>query len=119
MSHLRYPCLHTVRTLLKCGANVNEINVVRDTPLHIFARNQDDCDETILQLLCDAGAHVDCVNALGETPVDIAINLNTKQLVKSKMKLSLKCLCARLIQKNDISFHGIISTSLASFVDRH
>jgi Fem-1 family protein b len=119
MFYFRYPCLHSLRILLKCGADVNGLDVVRNTPLHIFVSNSNNCDETIFQLLCDAGAHLDWINALGETPADIASNANIKQLLNIKMKLSLKCLCARLIQKNDIPFHGMISTSLVTFVERH
>ncbi|CAF1378706.1 unnamed protein product [Adineta steineri] len=115
----KYPCVHTVRTLLKCGADVNAMNFVRDTPLHIFVRNSSDCDETIFQLLCDAGAHLDYMNALRKMPIDIVLNPNTKRLVKEKMKLNLKCLCARLIQKNAIPFHGKICTSLINFVEKH
>jgi ankyrin repeat protein len=119
ISNFRYPSLRTVRTLLKCGADVNVVDAVRNTPLHVFASNSRLCDKAILQLLCDAGAHLDCVNALRETPMDIASNSNTKQLLNAKMKLSLKCLCARLIQKNNVPFHGMISTSLVNFVEKH
>ncbi len=119
MSHFRYPCLHTARTLLQCGADVNASNVERNTPVHVFVSNSSDCDESILQLLCDANAHLDCANALRKTPMDMASNSNTKQLLKARMKLSLKCLCARLIQRNDIPFHGKIVNSLVNFVERH
>lgn len=119
MSHFRYPCLQTVRTLLQCGANVNANNAVGNTPVHIFVSNSSDCNEAILQLLCNADAHLDCANALRETPMDMASNLHIKQLLKARMKLSLKCLCARLIQRNDIPFHGKIVNSLVTFVERH
>jgi len=119
MSHFRYPCLQTVRTLLQCGADVNASNTIRNTPVHIFASNSTDCNEAILQLLCNANAHLDYANALRETPMDMASNSHIKQLLKARMKLSLKCLCARLIQKNDIPFHGKIVNSLVIFVERH
>jgi ankyrin repeat protein len=92
--------------LLQCGADVNAPDATGNTPLHMLASNSSICNETILQLLCDAGAHFDYTNALGETPIDIAFNSNTKQLFQSKMKLNLKCLCARLIRKHDIPFDG-------------
>jgi hypothetical protein len=73
----------------------------------------------IVQLLCDADAHLDCVNALGETPIDVASNSYVKQFLKARAKFSLKCLCAKLIQKNNISFHGKIAASLVKFVEKH
>jgi Fem-1 family protein b len=119
MSHFRYPCLHTVRILLQCGADVNASDALRNTPVHIFVSNSSDCNESILQLLCNANAHLDCANALRQTPIDMASSLNTKQLLKTRMKISLKCLCARLIQRNNIPFHGKIVNSLVIFVERH
>jgi ankyrin repeat protein len=119
MSSFRYPCLHTVRTLIQCGADVNACNTLRNTPIHIFVSNSSDGNEAILQLLCEAHAHLDYANVLREIPMDLALNLNIKRLLKTRMRLSLKCLCARLIQMNDIPFHGKIVNSLVTFVERH
>jgi Fem-1 family protein b len=112
--------MQTARILLQCGADVNANDAMRNTPLHIFVSNNDSiCDESILKLLCDAGAHLDYVNALGETAFDLATNSIIKKQLKSQMYLSLKCLCARLIQKNNLPFHGKFSTSLVNFVEKH
>jgi hypothetical protein len=99
--------------------SVDQGRAARDTPLHVFVFNSNIHDNTILQLLYDANAHLDCVNALRETPIDIATNSNVKQFLKVRMKLSLKCLCARLINQYDIPFHGKIATSLVKFVEKH
>jgi Fem-1 family protein b len=115
----RYPCLRTVRVLLQCGADVNAYNIERFTPLHIFVSNSASCDEAIFQLLCDADAHLDYASESGKIPIDIAFNTKIKQLLKAKMTLSLKCLCARLIQKAKIPYHGKISNSLVTFIKRH
>jgi ankyrin repeat protein len=114
-----YPCLRTVRILLQCGADANANNIERATPLHVFVSNAASCNDTILQLLCDAGAHLDYANELGETAVDIAFNTNIKQLLQAKLRLSLKCLCARLIQKAKVPFHGKVSNLLVAFIERH
>lgn len=98
---------------------MNATDAIGNTPLHVFVSSWITCDETILKLLCDNGAHLDCVNALRETAIDVASNVNTMQLLKSKMKLSLKCLCARLIQNNNVLFYGKISSSLVRFVEQH
>ncbi|CAF0976258.1 unnamed protein product [Rotaria sp. Silwood1] len=115
----KYPCLLTVRTLLQCGADVNQPDAMRNTPLHIFLFNSVTCDETIIQCLCDAGAHLDYVNNWRKTAIDVAPSIAIKQLLKSKMKFSLKCLCARLIQHSNVPFCGNIPTSLVRFVEEH
>jgi Fem-1 family protein b len=119
MFYCRYPCLQTTSILLKCGGTVNAFDAVRNTPLHVIASNNFAYNESILNLLCDVGAHIDIVNALGQTPIDLATNLDTKRLLKSRMTLSLKCLCARLIQEKNVSFQGKIGVSLFNFVEKH
>ncbi|CAF0926651.1 unnamed protein product [Rotaria sp. Silwood1] len=115
----KYPSLHTVHLLIQCGADVNARDAVQNTPLHIFVSQSTIVDNTIIQYLFDAGSHADYVNALRETPIDIATNSNIKQFIRTKTKLSLKCLCARLIQKNSILCHGKIANSLINFVEKH
>lgn len=115
----RYPCFHTARLLLQCGADIDTTTFEQNTPLHILVSNSDTYDESILQLLFDTNAHLDYANESGKTPIDVAINSNIKQLLKARMTLSLKCLCARLIHKNNVSFYGKIGKSLATFVERH
>lgn len=117
--YCRYPCLQTTRLLLQCGTSINALDTLRNTPLHIFAANKSSTDKSILKLLCDAGAHLDYSNALGQTPFDLAKTPETKQLLQSRMKLNLKCLCARLIKKNNIPFHDQITVSLGNFVAKH
>lgn len=115
----RYPCLVTARTLLQCGADVNAADISQNTPLHIFLLNSFTHNENIVKLLCDNGAHVDYVNNLRETVIDIAPNATIKQLLKSKRKIYLKCICARIIQENKILFHGKVSTLLGRFIEKH
>lgn len=115
----RYPCLRTIRILLQCVADIDATNIERFTPLHIFVSSSAGCNEKILQLLCDANAHLDYGSESGERPIDMAFNTNIKQLLRAKMTLSLKCLCARLIRKDKVQFHGMILNSLAAFVQRH
>ncbi len=108
-----------MRILLQCGADVNANDVEQFTPLHVFVAHSAQCNEVILQLLCDAHAHLDYVNKSGETPIDVAFDRNIKQLLKARMTLSLKCLCARLIQTSRISLQGRVPNSLIAFVKRH
>ena len=115
----RYPCIRTARILLQCGADVNAKSTKRLTPLHVFVSESTHSDETILRLLCDAGAHLDYVNESGRTPLDITRNTHVKLFLQTKMTINLKCICARQVQRANIPFHGKISNSLATFVERH
>lgn len=115
----RYPCFSTVRTLLYCGADVNAINSLWDTPLHVFATNTHGFKALILDFLFLAKADFYSVNVLNEMPIHLVIDSTVKQLFKSKMKINLKCLCARTIRMNHISYHGMIPQSLVTFLERH
>ncbi|UJR14476.1 hypothetical protein I4U23_001473 [Adineta vaga] len=115
----KYPCLYTVRTLLLCGADIDANNTKRNTPLHIFISNSYELNESIFQLLCAYDAHLDWVNIFNETPLDLISDSRIKELLKVKTQLKLKCLCARLIQKEQIPFRENIAHSLVTFVERH
>ncbi len=111
--------MQTTRILLQWGAAVNAFDTVRNTPLHILVSNKLACEESILNLLYDTGAHLDYANALGKTPLDLATASNVNQWIKSKMNLNLKCLCARLIRKKNVPFQDEIAVSLVDFVKKH
>jgi Fem-1 family protein b len=119
MFYCRYPCLQTARILLQSGAAVNAFDAKRNTPMHTIAASKTACDESILNLLCEGGAHLDYVNDSEQTPLDLAIIPDIKQLLKSRMKLNLKCLCARLIRRKNVPFREKVSTSLINFVEKH
>ena len=112
--------METARILVQCGADVNAIDAIRNTPLHVFVSNSETTgSESILKLLSDADAHFDYVNALGETPFDSATDPTIRQLLQIRMQLNLKCLCARLIQKINLPFHEHLSPSLVHFIEKH
>lgn len=117
--YLRYPCPTTVCTLLLCGADVNACDNLHNTPLHVYLSSSCTYDERILKLLCDAGAHLDYANESRKTPIDMALNSFPQKLLKSKMKISLKCLCARVIRTNNVPFHDKLTPLLVQFVQKH
>lgn len=73
LSFVRFPCYATALVLVHCGASVVAVDVARNTPLHILVTkinsSQDRQGEMtrILQLFVEAGAHLDAVNAAGQT----------------------------------------------------
>lgn len=45
--------IETVKHFLKCGLNVNQLNIVSDSPLHLAAFNQDpDMTEVTIRVTC-------------------------------------------------------------------
>ncbi len=120
----RYPCHKTIGLLLQCGANVDATDSERDTPLHLIAQRTSDIENIlfIINLLCDTGgAHLDCVNEQGETPLDLASNIHVKKHLREKIGVGrLKCLCARFIRQGEIPFQNYqLSSSLVNFIEHH
>ena len=117
---IRYPSLETARLLLQCGADINAVDSRGNTPLHVFVSNEtSNDDEAIFRLICDSGAHLDSVNTLGETPCDCASDPMIKQLLNIQMQLNLKCSCARLIRRENLSFRDQLALPLVHFVEKH
>ena len=69
-----------------------------------------------------AGAHIDCVNANGHTPLDLADNEELRTLLRSTQALPrLKCLCARLITDENLVYDHLwpATTTLNTFLRLH
>ncbi|XP_033155051.1 protein fem-1 homolog B isoform X1 [Drosophila mauritiana] len=123
----RFPCYATALVLVHCGASVVAVDSARNTPLHILVTKvnttQDRQTEMarILQLFVEAGAHLDAVNAAGQTAATacklpiLANRLHAHQNAHT----SLKCLAARSIATNMLNFKGLIPTQLEAFIQMH
>lgn len=75
MELFRFPCVETTRLLIRCGANVNAMDCDRNTPLHVIVNYHKPISDfitlhSIITELTENGAHVDCVNKRGETPLE-------------------------------------------------
>lgn len=115
----RYPSYSTIRALIRCAAHVNVFDQQGNTPLHIYLINSRTIDEKILDLLCQADAHMDYANQDRRTPFDLALTNETKQQIRNRLTINLKCICARKIQSAKISTDGLFNDSLRNFVARH
>jgi len=60
--------------LIDSGADVNEVvSNTKSTPLHLIARCYNiDSARSVIQLLLDANAHIDCIDKNGLKPEDVA-----------------------------------------------
>ncbi|XP_023037867.1 protein fem-1 homolog B isoform X2 [Drosophila willistoni] len=123
----RFPCYATALVLVHCGASTNAVDTNRNTPLHILVTKIHPSHDRqyemarILELFVEAGAHLDAVNASGQTA---AVACKQASLVNQlqtyqNAHTSLKCLSARTIATNRLSFKGLIPTQLEAFIQMH
>ena len=120
----RYPCHRTIALLLRCGAQVDAFDSQRNTPLHLIVQRNDNTDNllSIMDLLFDSGgAHLDCVNEQGQTPLELSSNIRMKVHLRGKLGVGqLKCLCARLIRQRQLPFgNDQLASSLVHFIEKH
>ncbi|CAF1144645.1 unnamed protein product [Adineta steineri] len=122
-----FPSLPVVKFLLSCRASVNAIDNDHYSPLHDFVLNdykhflhlQWIDIENIFKLLINSGAHLDAI-AHEQTPEDCAKNTRFQRLFEMHpIQLHLKCICARLIRKEKITYINSIPTHLQSFIEMH
>ena len=74
---VKFPCAITTKLLITCGADVNDMDDNRNTPLHLIVPYQKPISDfltlhNIIMALIEAGAHMDTVNQKGDTPLESA-----------------------------------------------
>lgn len=110
--------------MIQSGANVDTMDSERNTPLHLIAKRTCDIDNTLLiiDLLCNiGGAHPDCANDQGQTPLEVVSSIHIKDHLRQKLGVSrLKCVCARYIRKSNIQFRTYqFPLNLVNFIEMH
>ena len=120
-----FPDLEVVEVLLECGAQVNECDCDRSTPLHVCAealtamKEESEVKnlERIISCLIDRGAHVDSKNSTGKVAGE--------ELTRSSYRIclvdhvTLKCLAARAVRSYGIPHEGEVPVSLLPFINMH
>ena len=119
-----FPNAQVTKLLLDCGAQVNAVDNEGNSPLHIIVQyNRPISDfltlHAIIISLVEAGAHTDMTNKQKKTPLDKSTTGVSEILLKTQMKMSLKCLAARAVRQHHITFHNQIPRSLEEFVEFH
>ncbi|XP_073813776.1 protein fem-1 homolog B isoform X2 [Musca autumnalis] len=124
----KFPCYRTALLLVHGGANVLAVDNMRNTPLHTLASSfpRENAHvilqaEKIVQLLVDAGAHLDAVNSQGLTPAQMSNigSLNAIIQNHANSSLSLKCIASRCVAVNRLEYRGFVPTILESFIELH
>ncbi|XP_075238445.1 ankyrin repeat protein mann-cup isoform X1 [Lycorma delicatula] len=116
-NQLIFPNMAVIQLLLNCGAPVNARNESRSTPLHVAA-NPYNFYGPLVRLLLDHGAHLDQPNRAGDCPTQL-IAMNPVSTIPLVNYISLRCLAATAIVKNQIPYIGEIPATLQVFVGFH
>lgn len=129
----RFPCVDTVKLLLKCGASLAVVDADRNTPLHTLCSTlqttvirMSDNDvrsivKDLVELFIDAGIHLDAVNCDGLKASQVCVQNSVGTFIKSyeTRAINLKCLAARCIALHRVSFKETIPRQLEAFVQLH
>ncbi|XP_030374156.1 protein fem-1 homolog B isoform X2 [Scaptodrosophila lebanonensis] len=123
----RFPCYATALVLVHCGASVLAVDASRNTPLHILVTRVNGTQERhtemarIVQLFVEAGAHLDAVNAAGQTAAAACKQSTLANVLHGYQNAhsTLKCLAARIIATHRLNFKGTIPTALEGFIQMH
>ncbi|XP_072242590.1 protein fem-1 homolog B [Leuresthes tenuis] len=119
-----FPNAQVTKLLLDCGAQVNAVDREGNTPLHVIVQyNRPISDfltlHAIIINLVEAGAHTDMTNKQKKTPLDKSTTGVSEILLKTQMKMSLKCLAARAVRQHQITYRNQIPKTLEEFVEFH
>ncbi|KAF4094740.1 protein fem-1 homolog B [Onychostoma macrolepis] len=119
-----FPNAQVTKLLIDCGAQVNAVDHEGNSPLHLIVQyNRPISDfltlHAIIISLVEAGAHTDMTNKQKKTPLDKSTTGVSEILLKTQMKMSLKCLAARAVQQHQILYRDQIPKSLEEFVEFH
>ncbi|XP_030045663.1 protein fem-1 homolog B [Microcaecilia unicolor] len=119
-----FPNALVTKLLIDCGADVNAVDHEGNSALHVIVQyNRPISDfltlHAIIINLVEAGAHTDMTNKHKKTPLDKSTTGVSEILLKTQMKLSLKCLAARAVRVHELQYQNQIPKALEKFVEFH
>ncbi|KAF7648945.1 hypothetical protein LDENG_00149800 [Lucifuga dentata] len=107
-----FPNAQVTKLLLDCGAQVNAADHEGNTPLHVIVQyNRPISDFLTL--------HAIIISLQKKTPLDKSTTGVSEILLKTQMKMSLKCLAARAVRQHQITYRNQIPKTLEEFVEFH
>uniref|UniRef100_A0A8D9EJB8 Protein fem-1 homolog B n=3 Tax=Cacopsylla melanoneura TaxID=428564 RepID=A0A8D9EJB8_9HEMI len=120
----KFPCAATTKLLIRCGADVNAKDHQGNTPLHIIATYERAISDfqtlhSVIMDLTENGAHMDTVNNKGLTPIQATTTGVADLILRTLTKINLKCLAAKVITQNNITYKGMVPHDLESFIELH
>lgn len=114
-----FPSVEVILLLLEVGSDPVSVDQEGNTPLHILAQTHP-CPAPAVLALLERGAHLDQVNQAGRSFAQLLQpDQALHELVNPVHFTTLKCLCARVVQKHRLPFSGQIPLTLHPFVLRH
>uniref|UniRef100_A0A1B0C9Y2 Putative ankyrin repeat protein n=1 Tax=Lutzomyia longipalpis TaxID=7200 RepID=A0A1B0C9Y2_LUTLO len=121
-----FPCPDTVKLLLHCGANPNDVDFDGNNTLHVLIKDPPPRHvivtlEYVLNRLIRAGAHVDAVNDQGFTPRQSTQIKAVQNIVRSYevREMKLACLAAQRVARSKIEFEEMVPKHLETFIEMH
>ncbi|XP_013100477.1 protein fem-1 homolog CG6966 isoform X2 [Stomoxys calcitrans] len=114
----QFPSPYLAKALLEVGADPNATDDLGNTPLHLAALVYPKWPN-IAKVLLDNGAHIDARNKAGETFESLIKPKKIHETVNTLKYTSLACLAAKCIRKHNLSYEGMVPTTLYSFIDMH
>ncbi|CAF0796615.1 unnamed protein product [Adineta steineri] len=123
---INFPNLPATQLILTHGLrwiNIDAVDTLGgNTSLHIVSQSEKLDALSIVELLINAGAHLDCLNRYNKTPFDYAKTIEMQTLLQKQQTPSLlKCLCARHIVTQQLQYESIwpAETRLNTFIYLH
>ena len=119
-----FPNAILARLLIKCGSDVNAVDNEKNSALHVIVKYAKPISDfltlhNIIMVLLNAGVHTDMCNKEGKTPIEISTTGVAEIILRTQTNISLKCICARAVKKNQVVYKGQLPIALEEFVDIH
>jgi Fem-1 family protein b len=121
---VQFPNDELVKLLISCGADVNAVDLYRNTPLHVIVQyNRPVSDfhtlHNIIKSLTEAGAHIDRTNAQGKMPLDLVTTGVAETILRGEQRIKLQCIAAKAVKKFGLAYKGAVPVMLEEFIEMH